>query len=118
MGADLVGFVPVEEINKIESYWVDFNEANTQQPQEIIQEAKSVIVLGFHAWDDMIEALSRKGDKLESFGYERMYYMAEKLVYFLREKGYLAELAEGLPARARSRLFIFLLKAILNRRSM
>ena len=104
MGADLVGFVSVEEINKIKPYWVDFNKANTQQPEDTLPEAKSVIVLGHHAWDDMVEALSRKGDKLESFGYERMYYEAELLMNFLREKGCKAELADGLPMKQVARL--------------
>jgi len=103
-GADLIGFVSVNKVNEIEPYWVDYNQANTKQPSEILSSAKSVILLGYHAWDDMVEALSRKGNKLEAYGYERMFYNAEKVVTLLENKGFKAKLASGLPMKQIARL--------------
>ena len=103
-GADLVGFVSVEKINKIEPYWVEHHEMYTEQPTDYMKDSKTVIVLGYHAWDDVLESLTRKQDKLESYGYERMYHHAEKLASFLQDLGHKAKVVDTLPAKQIARL--------------
>jgi epoxyqueuosine reductase QueG len=103
-GADLVGIVPVESINEIDSYWVDYHEENTRTPSDYMEDPVSVIVLGYHAWDDMCEALTLKGDQLEAFGYARMRFSSEKLEKYLTQKGYNAKIANGLPQKQLARL--------------
>ena len=98
-GADLVGIVSVDSVNEIEPYWIENDQAYTGQPSDYMEGGLSVILLGYHAWDDTSEAIIRKNDKIEAFGYARMYYNTEKVVKYLENTGYKAKIADGLPLK-------------------
>jgi epoxyqueuosine reductase len=103
-GADLVGFVSVASINEIEPYWVEYYDAYTMKPTDYMEEGRSVIVLGYHAWDDLCEAFTFKGDRFEAFGYARTYHGSERLARYIEKKGYKATVAAGLPMKQLARL--------------
>ena len=98
-GADLVGIVSVDSVNEIEPYWIENDQAYTARPSDYMEGGQSVILLGYHAWDDTSEAIIRKGDKLEAFSYSRVYYNTEKVVKYLENKVYKAKIADGLPLK-------------------
>ena len=81
IGADMVGVITAESLDAVPSYWVGWQiNDHTKQTGEYLEGAVSVIVLGYHAWDDVCEMISLKGDRFEAYAYMRMEVNALKLV--------------------------------------
>ena len=101
-GADLVGIIPAGRLDEIPSYRQDWMDTSTMKSTEQMEEAKSIILLGYHASDDIYEAILRKGSKIEMLYPGRKH---EKLLLYLRERGYKAMLADDrLPKKQMARL--------------
>ena len=63
-GGDLVGIVLAETIDSSERIWVGWKyQEYTKKTTDIMSDAKSVVVIGFNVWDDMLELAIRKGEK-------------------------------------------------------
>lgn len=90
-GADIVGVLPAERYDSTPSYPVPFMNGATKKTSDYMKGTKSIIVLGFHAWDDICEAVTVKNGHLEAFGYTRMGYTAKKIVSFIEKQGYRAK---------------------------
>jgi len=97
IGADLVGVITAESLDVVPSYWVGWQiNDDTKRTGEYLEGARSVIVLGYHAWDDVCEMISLKGDRFEAYAYMRMEVNARKLVRWLRRQGHSARIAGDL----------------------
>ena len=104
VGADLVGIIPVERLDEIPSYRIDRMNTSTMKTTEQMEDARSIIVLGYHASDDIYEAIIRKGDRIEVFGYPPNNNV-RKIIQYLLEKGLKAKVASGrLPKKQMARL--------------
>ncbi|MFX0069138.1 MAG: 4Fe-4S double cluster binding domain-containing protein [Candidatus Hodarchaeota archaeon] len=63
-GADLVGIVSAEIYDEFPRIWVGWTiQKYTIKASEIMSDAKSIVVMGFHVWDDMLELAVRKEEK-------------------------------------------------------
>jgi hypothetical protein len=51
-------------------------------------DAKSVVVLGYHVWDDMLEMAIKKGENWVYPGYFPLDYLMQKMINRLERKGY------------------------------
>jgi len=77
---------------------------STMKTTEQMEEVKSVIVLGYHASDDIYEALIRRGNGIETVGYPPNKNV-RKVLQFLQAKGFRAMLAsDRLPMKQMARL--------------
>ncbi len=71
---------------------------------EQMEDAKSIIVLGYHASDDVYETIIRKGNRIDLPAYPP-YILDLRLLQHLRAKGFKAEVAdERLPKKQMARL--------------
>jgi epoxyqueuosine reductase QueG len=102
IGADLVGVITAESIDEVPSYWVGwgFNDY-TRKTGDYMEGTRSVIMLGYHAWDDVCEIVAISGGRLEAYAYMRMEVNARNLVNFLREEGHRAMIAGDLLPKKR-----------------
>jgi epoxyqueuosine reductase len=90
-GADLVGIVSAKSVDSIPSHWVGWQvQENTVKTTYYLKEAKSVIVLGYHTWDDIHEVLMPKNGEIEYPAYIRMRLYARRVLRFLKKQGYKA----------------------------
>ncbi|MBL7078888.1 epoxyqueuosine reductase [Candidatus Bathyarchaeota archaeon] len=102
VGADLVGVITAESLDAVPSYWVGWEiNDQTKKTGDYMEGARSVIVLGYHAWDDVCEMISFKGDRFEAYAYMRMEINARKLVRWLRRQGHAARIAGDLLPKKR-----------------
>jgi epoxyqueuosine reductase QueG len=90
-GADIIKIIPTERYDSTPSYEVPYMDGMTKKTYDYMEGTKSIIVLGFHAWDDMCEALTVKNGHLEAFGYTRVGYVVYKLRLFIESLGYTAK---------------------------
>lgn len=88
-GAEIVGALPVESIDSVPAHWVGWTvNAFTKNSKSYMEDAASVIVLGYHAWDDVHEiALLRKGI-IEYTAYQRMRLYARRVLRFIKDHGF------------------------------
>ena len=104
VGADLVGIIPAERLDEIPSYRIDASNTSTIKTKEQMEDAKSIIVLGYHASDDIYEAIVRKRDRIEVLGYPPNINVF-KVIEYLHERGFKAKVASSrLPKKQMARL--------------
>lgn len=90
-GADLVGVVSAADIDAYPRHWVGWKiQEYTKKTTEIMPDAKSVVVIGFHVWDYILEAALRKKDKWVYPGYFPLSTQTREVASFLKTKGYKA----------------------------
>jgi len=91
VGADLVGVVSAETIDAFPKQWVGWKiQDYTQKTTEIMQDAKSLVVLGCHVWDDILEVALRKKDAWMYPGYFPLSTVTREVAFCLERKGYKA----------------------------
>jgi len=105
-GVDLVGVVSVETYDALPRVWMGWKiQAYSKKAVEILPEAKFVVVLGYHVWDDMLELAIRKGEKWFYPGYIPLEMATQIVKYFLESRGFKAvPAAEGLSYKRLAQL--------------
>ena len=104
-GADLVGFIPVERLDEIPSYRQDWMDTSTMKTTDQMKDAKSIILLGYHASDDVYEVVVRKGDSAQFLGYLPFGIKQRELIRQLQANGFEAKVADDrLPKKQMARL--------------
>jgi epoxyqueuosine reductase QueG len=104
-GADLVGIIPVERLDEIPSYRQDWMDTSTMKATEQMEDAKSIIVFGYHASDDIYEAVLRKVNGIEAYYALLLRNAQRRLLLYLQAKGLGAEVAsQKLPRKQMARL--------------
>lgn len=88
-GADLVGILKPDLIDTEPEYFISWQiQEPSKKTRDYMQDAKSIIMLGYHAFDDIHEvSMSRKGS-IEYPVYQRMRLFARRVLRFLEDKGY------------------------------
>jgi epoxyqueuosine reductase len=88
-GADLVGIVSATAIDSLPRIWVGWTiKEFTKKTSEIMPNAKSIVVLGYHVWDDMLEIAVKKEESWVYPGYFPLDYLMQKTINHLERKGY------------------------------
>jgi len=90
-GADLVGIVSTESIDAIPRHWIGWEvQAYTKKSQDYMEGSKSIVVLGYHAWDDVFEIAISRGNTYEYPAYQRMRLYARRVLRFIQSLGHKA----------------------------
>jgi len=88
-GADLVGMVSAEAIDSLPAIWVGWKvQDHTKKTKDIMPDAKSIVVIGYHVWDDMLELAIRKGERWVYPGYIPVSRIEQTVSNYLEKKGY------------------------------
>jgi len=105
-GANLVGIVLPRAIDALPKIWVGFKEIqdHTKKTVDIMADAKSIVVLGYHIWDDMLELAIHKGEKWAYPEYFAMKALALEVVTYLEKKGYEAAITNSLSYKRLAQL--------------
>jgi len=105
VGADLVGIVSSKAIDAFPKIWVGWTiQEYTKKTTEIMSDVKSVVVLGYHVWDDILEVAVRKSDKWIYLGYLPLRIAQMKVIQFLRNKGFKAVSVNSLSLKRLAQL--------------
>jgi len=104
-GADLVGIISTESIDAIPRHWIGWVvQAYTKKSKDYMDDSKSVVVLGYQAWDDVNEIVTLRGDTWEYPAYQRMRLYARRVFRFLQGLGYKAIIYPQLPQKRMAQL--------------
>lgn len=88
-GADLVGIVSTENIDAVSKHWMGWEvRSYTKKSKDYMEDSKSVVVLGYSAWDDVHEIALLRGGAIEYPAYIRMRLFARRVQSFLHDLGY------------------------------
>jgi len=88
-GADLVGIVSTERVDAVPRYWIGWQiQDYTKEPKYYMRDSKSIIVLGYQAWDDIHEVVVVRGDRKEFPVYHRIRLLTRRISSFLESLGY------------------------------
>jgi len=88
-GADLVGIVSTETIDAVPRHFVGWDyQAYTKKSTDYMEGSRSVIVLGYQAWDDVHEIQIRRRGEWEYPAYQRMRLHARRLLRHIQGLGY------------------------------
>ena len=89
--ADLVGIVPANAIDSFPKTWVGWKiQEYTKKTTEIMPEARSIVMIGYHVWDDMLELVIKKGEKWVYPGYFPLRVLVQVVTNHLEKNGYKA----------------------------
>jgi ferredoxin len=90
-GADLVGIVSASTIDCLPRIWVGWTiQEYNKMTTEIMPDSRSLVVLGTHVWDDMLELAVRKGEDWVYPGYFPLDVPRQAVIRHLEKKGYKA----------------------------
>jgi epoxyqueuosine reductase QueG len=104
-GADLVGIVSAEMIDASPRVWVGWKyQEYTKKTTDIIPDAKSVIVIGHHLWDDMLELAIRKDEIWVYPGYFPLRVSRLAVMNYLEKNGFKAVPADGISYKRLAQL--------------
>ena len=88
-GAELVGILSAESIDAFPEYWIGWQiQESSKKTTDYMENPKSIIVLGYHAFDDIHEAQIAHNGEIEYPVYERMRLYARRVMRQLEEKGF------------------------------
>jgi len=90
-GANLVGIVSAAAIDALPAIWVGWTiREYTKKTVDTMPDAKSIVVIGYHVWDDMLEIAIKKGERWVYPGYFPLTIIALRVTQFLEVKGFKA----------------------------
>ena len=96
-GADLVGIVSASAIDAFPKIWVGWTiQEYTNRTKEIMPESESLVVVGNHIWDNMLELAIRKGKRWVYPGYLPLLSSRGAVINHLEKLGY-----KAVPGRSR-----------------
>jgi epoxyqueuosine reductase QueG len=88
-GASLVGIVPSHAIDLFANMWVGWEiREYTKKTVDVMPNAKSVVVMAYNVWDDMLELAIQKGEEWVYLGYLPLDVLTVAVRSFLERKGY------------------------------
>jgi epoxyqueuosine reductase QueG len=90
-GADLVGIVNAGAIDAILRIWVGWTiQEHTKRAEEVMPDSESLVVIGKHVWDDMLELAIRKGEDWVYPGYLPLRDLSRATIQHLERRGFKA----------------------------
>lgn len=104
-GASLVGIVSAEVYDSLPKILVEWKiQDYSKKAVEIMPYAKSVVVVGYHVWDDMLELAIRKGEEWFYPGYFALEAITQTVKNYLEKKGFKTVSANGLSYKRLAQL--------------
>jgi len=90
-GADLVGIVKAGDIDALPRIWAGWTiQEYTMKVGEVMQSSESIVVIGKHVWDDMLELAIRKSDDWVYPGYLPLRDLRRATIQYLERRGFKA----------------------------
>jgi epoxyqueuosine reductase QueG len=88
-GADLVGILLADSIDNMPEFWIGWQiNQHSKKTTDYMERPQSIVVLGYHAFDDIHEAQIAHNGVIEYPVYDRMRLYARRVMRQLEEKGY------------------------------
>jgi epoxyqueuosine reductase QueG len=88
-GAELVGILSPESIDSYPEYWIGWQvQHRSQKTTDYMENPRSIIMLGYHAFDDIHEAQIAHNGEIEYPVYERMRLYTRRTMRELEKRGY------------------------------
>ena len=88
-GSELVGVLSPESIDSTPSYWIGWQiQQKSKKTTDYMEDPSSILVLGYHAFDDIHEAQIAHNGEIEYPVYERMRLYARRVMRQLEKMGY------------------------------
>lgn len=90
-GADLVGIVEagaIDELPRVRVGWTI--QEHTKRASEVMPDSESIVVIGKHLWDDMLELAIKKGDGWVYPGYLPLRDLRRAAIQHLERRGFKA----------------------------
>lgn len=82
-GADPVGFVSAERYDDLPRVWIGWSiQSYTKKAKEILSDARTIIVIAHHVWDDMLKLAIRKGSEWVYPGYLQLSISGLSVIQF------------------------------------
>jgi epoxyqueuosine reductase QueG len=104
-GASLVGIVSAEVYDSLPKIWVEWKiQDYSKKASEIMPYAKSVVAVGYHVWDDMLELAIRKGEEWVYPGYFPLEAITQAVKNHLEKEGCKTVSAHGLSYKRLAQL--------------
>jgi len=104
-GASLVGVVSANAVDAFPAVWVGWTiQEHTKKTSEVMPDAKSVVVMGYHVWDDMLELAIRKGDGWAYPGYFPLDVLTIVVSHHLHKKSYKTAYARSISHKRLAQL--------------
>ncbi|UCG36953.1 MAG: epoxyqueuosine reductase [Candidatus Bathyarchaeota archaeon] len=104
-GASLVGIVSAQTIDSFPRTWVGWTVQDyTKKTDEILPEIRSVVVIGYYVWDDMLELAIRKGENWVYPGYFPLDILTLKVKENLQSEGFDAAYAHSISLKRLAQL--------------
>ena len=104
-GASLVGVVSANAIDAFPAIRVGWTiQEYTKKTSEVMPETRSVVVMGYHIWDDILELAIKKGEEWVYPGYLPLDVLRLKVSHYLLEKGYKTAYARSISHKRLAQL--------------
>jgi epoxyqueuosine reductase QueG len=104
-GASLVGIVSSHDIDSFANIWVGWEiREYTKKTVNVMPDARSVVVMAYHVWDDMLELAIQKGEEWVYPGYTPLDVLIVAVKNFLEQKGYRAAYAKSISHKRLAQL--------------
>jgi epoxyqueuosine reductase QueG len=104
-GASLVGIVSAEAIDAFPSVWVGWTiNEHTKKTTAVLPSAKSVVVMGYNVWDDMLEMAIKKDHDWVYPGYFPLDVLTLRITRLLEKKGYETSFARSISHKRLAQL--------------
>lgn len=104
-GASLVGIVSSEVADSVPKIWVGWKiQEYTRRSVDVMADAKSIVVLGYHVWDDMLELAIKKNGHWAYPGYSPLEVLEEVVGNYLEKRGYRAIISPPIPQKRLAQL--------------
>jgi epoxyqueuosine reductase len=104
-GANLVGIVPAEVIDSFPKIWVGWKiQEYTKKTVDVMPDTRSIVVMGYHVWDDMLELAIKKGEEWVYPGYFPLDVLLLAIKSFLEQKGYKTAYARSISHKRLAQL--------------
>jgi len=104
-GASLVGIVSAKAIDDFPKILVGWTiHEYTKKTSDIMPDAKSVVVIGYHLWDKMLELAIKKNNEWKYPGYFALPFLAQTIIYHLQKNHYNAVMSGSLSYKRLAQL--------------
>ena len=89
IGVDLIGVCAASDLDALDPIYVGWTiQQYTGKVRDLLPDARSIVVLGYHVWDDAHEVAVRRGQGWSYLGYAPLAVQSRGLALWLERQGY------------------------------
>jgi len=89
LGVDLIGVCAASDLDALDPIYVRWTiRQHTDRVRDLLPGARSIVVLGYHVWDEIHEVAVRRGQGWSYLGYAPLAAQSRGLALWLERQGY------------------------------